>query len=101
MSSSKKFTCKGDFAACVYLAEDQNLIPPPFHTVYDTYLHREVEGELNQREGERGNLQGRVQITSWVENTNMTECTQEICFLYSLNSDKHLPQCPFTGQFFR
>ncbi len=46
---------------------------------------------MNQREGERGNrLQG------WVENTNMTECTQEIGYLQSINSDKH----PFTGQFF-
>jgi hypothetical protein len=48
-------------------------------------------GELNQREGGRGNrLQG------WVENTNMTECTQEIGYLQSINSDKH----PFTRQFF-
>jgi hypothetical protein len=35
---------------------------------------------------------------SWVENTNMTECTQE---MGSLQSDKHLPQSPFTGKFFR
>ncbi len=44
---------------------------------------------------------GRVQITSWVENTNMTEYTQEVVFLQSINSDKHLPLSPFTGQFFR
>ncbi len=52
-------------------------------------------GELNQREGERGNIS-----QSWVENTNMTECTQEIGYLQSVNSDKNLPQSPFTGRFF-
>jgi hypothetical protein len=40
-------------------------------------------GELSQREGESGNrLQNRV------ENTNMTECAQEIGYLQSINSDK-------------
>ncbi len=29
----------------------------------------------------------------------MTECTQEIDYLQSINFDKHLPQSPFTGQF--
>ncbi len=51
-------------------------------------------GGLNQREGERGN-----RSKSWVENTNMTDCTQEIDYLQytNLNSDKHLPQSPFPG----
>jgi hypothetical protein len=43
----------------VYLSEAQNPIPPPLHTVYVytvyTYSHREGGGELNQREGDRGN----------------------------------------------
>ncbi len=34
-------------------------------------------GELNQREGEIGN-RGEYRSQSWVENTNMTECVQEI-----------------------
>jgi hypothetical protein len=34
------------------------------------------------------------------ENTNMTQCTQEIGYFQSINSDKHLPQIPLTGQFF-
>ncbi len=55
-------------------------------------------GELNQREGERGN-RGEYRSQSWVENTNMTECTQEIGYLQSINSDKHLPQNLFTGKF--
>jgi hypothetical protein len=50
-------------------------------------------GVLNQRERERGN-RGEYRSQRWVENTNMTECTQ------SINSDKRLLQSPFTGQFF-
>jgi hypothetical protein len=55
------------------------------HTVYEhvgSNLHREGgEGELNQREGERGS-----RSQSWVENTStkMTECTQEIGYLQSI-----------------
>jgi hypothetical protein len=83
MSSSKKFTCIGDFAAGVYLSETQNPIPPS-HThcirIYSILIHTGKSGggrvELERRgEGQ----QGREQITSWVANTNMTECTQEIC----------------------
>jgi hypothetical protein len=40
--------------------------------------------ELNQREGERG-----ISTQSWVKN-----------IIQSINSDKHLPQSPFTGLFF-
>ncbi len=54
------------------------------------------EGELIQREGERGNIS-----QSWVENTNMTECTLEIGYLPSINSDKHLSKSPITSLFFR
>ncbi len=45
-----------------------------------TFSHREGKrggGELNQREGERGNT-GEYISQSWVANTNITECTQEI-----------------------
>jgi hypothetical protein len=48
-------------------------------------------GELNQREGERGN-NGEYRSQSWIEHTNMTECKLEIGYLQSKNSDKHLPQ---------
>ncbi len=46
-------------------------------------------GELNQRVGERGS-----RSQSWVENTNMTECMQDIGYLESKNSDKQLPKSP-------
>jgi hypothetical protein len=39
---------------------------------------------MNQREGDRGN-RGEYRSQIWVENTNMTECTQEIGYLQSIN----------------
>jgi hypothetical protein len=70
--------------------------------VYTVYLFTKGtgrRGELNQREEERGKT-GDHRSQSWVENTNMSECTQEIGYLQSINSDKHLPQSPSTCQFF-
>jgi hypothetical protein len=77
MSSSKKNKGeKKDFAAGFYLPEAQYPIPPPLThcTVYVYiiyYSHR--EGELNQREGERGNSS-----QSWIENTNITDCISSL-----------------------
>jgi hypothetical protein len=53
---------------------------------YPRHPHREGGrvGELNQREGERGN-RGEYSSQSRVENTNMIECTQEIGYLQSMN----------------
>jgi hypothetical protein len=86
--------------------------PPPLHTVRYTciqytapYLHKEggggEEGKIEPQRRVDGQ-QGRVPYTSqsWVENTNMTECTQEIDYLQSTNSDKNTPQSLFKGQFF-
>jgi hypothetical protein len=59
--------------------------------VYKVYLFtqgRGEGGELNQREGEKGNT-GEYRSQSWVENTNMTECTQEIGYLQSINSENN------------
>jgi hypothetical protein len=52
---------------------------PPLLT-HCTYSHRGGGGELNQRDGERGS-RGEYRSHSWVENTNMNECTQEIGYL--------------------
>ncbi len=49
----------------------------------------------------RGAAQESTDPKSWVENTNMTKCTQEIGYLQSINYDKHLLQRPFAGKFFR
>jgi hypothetical protein len=79
-------------------------IPPTLHCIrtYSIHSHREGGGrggELNQREGERGNAE-EYRSQSLIEITNMTECTQETGYLQSTNSDKHVPQSPLTGQFF-
>ncbi len=64
-------------AAGVNLSDPQT--PQPLHTVYVyqyTHSHREGGGELNQREGERGNSS-----QSRVENTNMADCMTTFCFV--------------------
>jgi hypothetical protein len=76
-SHLKKLTCKGTLRQ-VFIC--LSYIPLPLHTVYvHVLIHIGDGGELNQREGERGN-----RSQSWVENTNMAECTQEIGYLHSL-----------------
>ncbi len=89
------------------MVSKQNPISPPLYTIYvHTYsvlIHTGKGGgggKLNQREGERGN-RGQYRTQRWVENTNMTECTQELGYLQSINSCKYLPQSPYTGQFFQ
>jgi hypothetical protein len=76
----KKLTCKGTLRQVFISLRPRTHIPPPLHT-----QKRQAGGELNQREGERGNSS-----QSWVENTNMTQVK---------NSYKRLPQSPFKGQF--
>ncbi len=50
-----------------------------------------------ERKGKGGN-RGEYRSESRVKNT---ECTQEIGYLQSVNTDKYLPQSPFTGIFLR
>ncbi len=62
-------------------------------SVYSILTHTGKEGggeELNQREGKREQFTklGRKYQHDWL-------------YLQSINSDKHLPRSPFTGQFFR
>jgi hypothetical protein len=52
---------------------------------------------MNQRKGDRRNT-GEYRYQSLVGNTNKNECTARKN-LQSINSDKHLPQSPSTGQF--
>ncbi len=93
-----KIDLKRDFAAGVYLSEVQNPIFRPLHTVY-VNIYTGKGGELNQRVGETSN-RGEYRSQSWIENTNMTECTPEIG-LQSINSNKHLPQSPLQVNFVR
>jgi hypothetical protein len=69
MSSSYKILPARHFAAGVYLSEAQNPISPPLpYTLYTcklyTYSYVEGGGELNQREGERGNG-GEYLLLGW------------------------------------
>ncbi len=93
------------FAAGVYLSEAQNHITPPPLThcrrVYGVLIHRgREEGRVEPERRGEGN-RGAYRYQSWVKNTSMTECPQETGYLQSINSDKHLPQSPVTGKFFR
>ena len=82
MSSSKKLTCKGDFAAGVYLSEAQNAVPlPPLHAVcvYTSiqYLFTQGRGsggggEPERREGQHRSQSTEYRFQNWVENANMT-----------------------------
>jgi hypothetical protein len=74
-----------NFVAALYLTDSSPPPPPPSHTV-QTYVYIITRGGggvvVNKREGERGN-RGECRLKSWVENTIMTECTQEIGYLQS------------------
>jgi hypothetical protein len=91
------------------MSEAQNPIPPPYtlYTCIIKYAYSNREGgreggmESCTREKGGGGNTGDYRSLNWVKNTNMTECTQEIGYLQSINSDNHLPQSPFTGQFFQ
>jgi hypothetical protein len=88
MSSSK-------IAAGVYLSEAQNLIPPLIHCiyVYAVYLFTKGQGEGERVEPER-RLEGQ-QFTMLGQ-----KYQHDRVYLRSTNFDKHLPQSPYTGEFF-
>jgi hypothetical protein len=97
MSSSKNLPYKRDFAAGVYLClKSRAPYLPPTCIHYTVYLFTQGRERWG---GGRVEPQRRFNSSqSWVENTNMTDC---IYTLQSINSEKHLKQSPFTGQFFR
>jgi hypothetical protein len=88
--SSSVVTWKGTLRQLFILLRPLPTYPPPSHTtVYIREVHVLIHtGKgggvvLNQREGKRGN---RVRITKMGQNTSMTECTQKIGYLQSINS---------------
>ncbi len=96
-SSSENLPVKGICSRCLsFWAPEPRTPPPPLHTVYvyTVYLFTQREGvmgeELNQREGLRGNSS-----QSWVEKNQ-----HDWMYLQFINSDEHLPQSPFTVNFF-
>jgi hypothetical protein len=88
----KKLTCKGTLGQ-VFICRRARTPYPPLHIVYvySAYLFIQGRGEgwrvVPERRGDG------QQSQSCVENTNMTN--------QSINSDKHLPQSPLKGNFFR
>jgi hypothetical protein len=80
MSLSKKIDMYRDFTAGVFIC----LRPPLTHCilVYSILIHTGKGGRVDQREEERGN-RGEYRSQSWVENTNITKCTQENGYLHS------------------
>ncbi len=84
-----------DFAADVYLPEVQEPHTLPLHTfyVYTVYLFTQGRGEGESVEPER-RLEGQ-QFTKLGR-----KYQHHWLYLQSINSDKHLPQSPFTGQYF-
>jgi hypothetical protein len=78
----KKLTCKVTLRQVFICLRPRT---PYHHSITHcirVYLYLFTRGkgegrELNQREGERDN-RGEYRLQSLVENTNMTECTQEI-----------------------
>ncbi len=64
------------------------MTPKMFH-----FFHMSIQN--TQGKGVGGEELDGHQFTKLGENTNMTDC------ISSLKTDKHLPQIPCTGQFFR
>ncbi len=96
----KKLTCEGTFRQ-VFIRQRPRTSPPctlPLThciSVYNILIHMEkrgMRGELNQPErrgvGQHFTKLGRKYQHDWL-------------YLQSINSDKLLPQSPFTGQFFK
>jgi hypothetical protein len=70
----KIFACKGTLRQVFICLRPKTHTPPPYTLntcMQYSYSHREGGGgELNQREGERGNTE-EYRSQSWVENTNL------------------------------
>ncbi len=94
--NQKNWSVKELCGRCLSVWGQEPHTPPPPYTLYVYRIHihsgKGGGGELNQREGWRGNSS-----KSWVTNSNMTDCT---VYLQSINHDKHLPQSPFKVLFF-
>jgi hypothetical protein len=90
----KKLPVKGLSGMFLSVGGSESHTPTPLHTVYVYTVYVLIntgEGaELNQRGGERGN-KVEYRSHSWVENTSMSECTQEIGYLQSINTCRKVP----------
>jgi hypothetical protein len=90
---SKKLTCNWDLRQVVIYLRPRTPYPTPssLHTVYLYTLYLFTQGRGEEGRVERGAR--RQQFTKLGRKYRL--------HLQSIHSDKHLPQIPFTGQFFR
>jgi hypothetical protein len=88
MSSPKKLACKVTLRQVFICLMPRTLPPPLTHCirVYSIFIHKGKVGggELNQREEGRGNSS-----QSWIENTNITDCTSSLHTL--INTCRKVP----------
>jgi hypothetical protein len=92
----KIWPVKGLWGRCLSVWGQEPHTPPFKHCyVYTVYLFTQGGGR-GRVEPERRRDGPHHSSQSLVENTNMTDYV----YLQPINSDKQLPQCPFTGQFF-
>jgi hypothetical protein len=96
MSSYKKLTLKGLCGRCLFVWRPEPHTFPPLHTVYVytvLYTYSRMEGggrgksEQRRLKEQQFTKLGRKYQHDWLS-------------LQSINSDKHLPQSTFTGQYF-
>jgi hypothetical protein len=75
MSSSKKFTCKWTLRQVFFCLRPRTPYPPPLTCCIRVFTQgRGKGGQLNQREGKRGNCS-----QSWVENINILQISIKTC----------------------
>ncbi len=95
MSSSKKIDLQRDFAADDYMSEAQNPIPPPPYTLYTC-----IQYTYSHREGGREESWTREKVRGARVHKARSKYQRDWLYLQPINSDKYLPQSPYTCQSF-
>ncbi len=96
----KNWLVKGFLGRCLSFWGPEPIYHSPYtlYICYTVYFFTQGRGGGSwAREKGRGATWESTE-QSWVENTSMTECAQEIDYLQSMNSE-HLPQSHVTGKF--
>ncbi len=92
-SLKKNFSCKETLRQVFIYLSPRNPIPPPLHTVYVYTVYVFTQG----RGGGETQRLGRATVHKTVSK----KCQNDWLYLQSINYNKHLPQSPFTVNFFR
>ncbi len=95
-----KLTCKGTLRQVFICLRPPPIVltPPPSHTVYCIRIYSIL---IHTGKGGRG---GRDEPERRLEGQQFTKLGRKyqhgLLYIQSINSEKHLPQSPFTGKFF-